>query len=141
MNCTWTITAQPGQTIQLTFNFFELEHSPQCRFDSVGVIKGYEPGATTTDRYCGSLGPFTLYSSTGYMGIWMVTDSALGARGFNATYKILSGKFVGDLPFDIFYLTTSTHDFTICHKLDTVHTPAIYSSFQLLLDSVNYFLW
>ena len=71
----------------------------------------------------------------------MVTDSALGARGFNATYKILSGTFVGDLPFDIFYLTTSTHDFRICHKLDTVHTPAIYSSFQLLLGSVNYSLW
>ena len=142
LNCIWTITAPPGKIIQLTFNFFELEPNPQCEYDSIEVKKGHEPWATTADRYCGSLGPFTLYSSTGYMGIRMVTDMAAGGRGFNATYKIFSysGKFVGNLPFDIFYLTTSTHTFSICHRLDTAHSQAICSYFHLLLISDSYSL-
>ena len=106
LNCIWKIIAPPGKIIQLTFNFFAL--SPQCMADSVEVIKGYEPGATTTGWYCGSSGPFTLYSSTGYMEIRMVTKIKRGGRRFNATYEIISypGKFVGNLAFDIFYLMT-----------------------------------
>ena len=101
LNCTWTITAPPGKIIQLTFNFFTLAFSPKCKYDSVEEIKGYEPGAITTGRYCGNVDPFTLYSSTGYMGIRMVTKFKRGGRGFNATYKIFSypGKFVGKFSF------------------------------------------
>ena len=81
--------------------------------------------ATTTRPYCGREDPFTLYSSTGYMGIRMVTDSSTGSRGFNATYKILPGKFVGNLPFDISYLTTSTQTFQSVTDL-TLFTVRLY---------------
>ena len=55
-NCTWVITAPPGQVVEIKFDFLELESGPRCRYDYVAVFDGGRiNGSDLLGKYCGNL--------------------------------------------------------------------------------------
>ncbi|KAE8606507.1 hypothetical protein XENTR_v10010761 [Xenopus tropicalis] len=85
-NCVWLIRT-PSDQVTLSFNAFNVQKSQSC----TDYIRVYD-GATTSapmilDKTCGT-GPLpVMIASTNRMLVEFVTDSAITAPGFKATYS------------------------------------------------------
>uniref|UniRef100_A0A1B0DKZ1 CUB domain-containing protein n=1 Tax=Phlebotomus papatasi TaxID=29031 RepID=A0A1B0DKZ1_PHLPP len=63
-DCDWTIEAEPGKNVQLTFLTFELENEEACSYDFVEVYGGMDDtSGPLYGTYCGNLGITATYEA------------------------------------------------------------------------------
>ncbi|KAM9469403.1 membrane frizzled-related protein [Clarias gariepinus] len=89
--CTWHISADKGQVIQLSFHNFSLETQDVCEFDYVEVHDSINTGdSSVLGRFCGSDLPPDLTSTGPVMSVVFVADDGVADTGFYASYQVIS---------------------------------------------------
>uniref|UniRef100_H3A3C9 Zgc:154142 n=1 Tax=Latimeria chalumnae TaxID=7897 RepID=H3A3C9_LATCH len=85
----WKISVAPGERIQLSFGFFDLEPigTTGCN-DYVEVFDGILDGAERVGQFCGSNIPEPLISTSNIMVVRFKSDEYNNAKGFQATYIV-----------------------------------------------------
>ncbi|XP_013411505.1 uncharacterized protein LOC106174476 [Lingula anatina] len=80
-----TIRLKPGiiETLNFTFEDFDVEYSPGCINDFVAV---YDENSVEIGRYCGRHPPFSVYSTGNFMRLSLKTDRSIEGRGFDGFY-------------------------------------------------------
>ncbi|XP_060743783.1 membrane frizzled-related protein isoform X1 [Tachysurus vachellii] len=90
-HCTWLISAEKGQVIQLSFHNFSLETQDNCAFDYVEVHDSSNTAdSNILSRYCGSDLPPDLTSTGPMMSVVFVADEGVADIGFYASYRVIS---------------------------------------------------
>ena len=79
---TWNIGVASGKRIMLTFESFDIEAHPSCKYDYVQVSFGSDE-----QRYCGSNKPSPIISSDNTMVVIFHSDDSEARNGFKATWK------------------------------------------------------
>lgn len=90
-NCKWTITAQTGRIIKLTFKIFDLEPASPisgCTLDYVRVHNGLGSSSSVIGVYCGTLDLFTVKSTGRFLSVLFHSNLFIQRQGFVADYKV-----------------------------------------------------
>ncbi|CAH1259009.1 PKDREJ [Branchiostoma lanceolatum] len=82
LDCTWTITVDPGRQIFLTFANFSLESHSRCNYDYVQIMDGQGDSAVLLGKWCGTDGPPPLNSTNNTMTVYFHTDYSIVSTGF-----------------------------------------------------------
>ncbi|NXF95695.1 TLL1 protein, partial [Eubucco bourcierii] len=90
--CTWEITATPGQRVKLAFNEFEIEQHQECAYDHLEVFDGESEKSPILGRLCGSKIPEPLIATGNKMFLRFISDASVQRKGFQATHS--TGFFV-----------------------------------------------
>ncbi|XP_030679232.1 CUB and sushi domain-containing protein 2 isoform X5 [Nomascus leucogenys] len=91
-NCTWTITAEEQHRIQLVFQSFALEED----FDVLSVFDGPPQPENLRTRLTGFQLPATIVSAATTLSLHLISDYAVSAQGFHATYEVLPSHTCGN---------------------------------------------
>uniref|UniRef100_A0A7M4DYW0 CUB and Sushi multiple domains 2 n=1 Tax=Crocodylus porosus TaxID=8502 RepID=A0A7M4DYW0_CROPO len=91
-NCTWTITAEEQNRIQLVFQSFALEED----FDVLSVYDGLPQQGSLRTRLTGFQLPAPIVSTGVVLSLWLVSDYAVSAQGFQANYEVLPSHTCGN---------------------------------------------
>uniref|UniRef100_A0A6I8NZE7 CUB and Sushi multiple domains 2 n=1 Tax=Ornithorhynchus anatinus TaxID=9258 RepID=A0A6I8NZE7_ORNAN len=91
-NCTWTITAEQQNRIQLVFQAFALEED----FDVLSVYDGLPQQGTLRTRLTGFQLPAPIVSTGATLSLWLVSDYAVSAQGFHGSYEVLPSHTCGN---------------------------------------------
>ncbi|XP_019343511.2 CUB and sushi domain-containing protein 2 isoform X1 [Alligator mississippiensis] len=91
-NCTWTITAEEQNRIQLVFQSFALEED----FDVLSVYDGLPQQGNLRTRLTGFQLPAPIVSTGVVLSLWLVSDYAVSAQGFQANYEVLPSHTCGN---------------------------------------------
>ncbi|XP_055611221.1 tolloid-like protein 1 [Uranotaenia lowii] len=91
-DCEWTIEAQNGLKVQLTFLTFELEEEKQCSYDFVEISSGFDDVSSGQQygKYCGTSLPMDIISLSELVIIKFSSDDTYGFKGFSAAYVATS---------------------------------------------------
>ncbi|CAL1534071.1 unnamed protein product [Lymnaea stagnalis] len=82
-NCSWNITVDPGNSIDLTFEFFDLQYDTNCEKDYLEIREGSNETDSLLGKYCGDfLHPKSIRSTGNQVFIKFVSNSAIQSRGF-----------------------------------------------------------
>ncbi|XP_044150585.1 LOW QUALITY PROTEIN: cubilin [Bufo gargarizans] len=111
LNCNYTIQADDGMFIVLTFLTFELEYNA-CK-DRVKIFSGASTSGSPLATFCGDTIPAPI-SSRGTMSINFYTDSTVAMHGFMATYRLYSCG--GTFNRTSGTIRSPTHSFTNYHN-------------------------
>uniref|UniRef100_A0A671XF34 Cubilin n=1 Tax=Sparus aurata TaxID=8175 RepID=A0A671XF34_SPAAU len=95
INCTYHIMVQADRVVDLKFNSFHLEASSSCRYDYVAVYDGQDTLAPLLGKFCGTVLPPNLRSSSNQLFIVFRTDSSVNGIGWRATYSETLGPAQG----------------------------------------------
>ncbi|MED6286585.1 hypothetical protein CHARACLAT_007536, partial [Characodon lateralis] len=95
MNCTYHISIQADRVVDLKFNTFSLEASSLCQYDHVAVYDGPDTLAPLLGKFCGTVLPPKLRSSTNNLFIIFRTDATVSSVGWRATYSQTLGPAQG----------------------------------------------
>ncbi|XP_047455679.1 cubilin [Mugil cephalus] len=95
INCTYHISVRPNTVVNLRFNTFHLEASSSCRYDYVAVYDGQDTLAPLLGRFCGTVLPPNLRSSSNQMFIVFRTDASVSGVGWRAIYHETLGPEQG----------------------------------------------
>eukprot|EP00094_Tigriopus_californicus_P007480 TCALIF_07202-PA protein Name:"Similar to CUBN Cubilin (Canis familiaris)" AED:0.20 eAED:0.21 QI:0/0.76/0.57/0.97/0.85/0.88/35/0/3998 len=88
VECVWYITTDPGTSIELTVDEFDMESHPQCNFDYLAVYGGPDDTSPQLTKLCqSSVRNVTVTASGNHMMIHFRSDSSIAARGFSARFK------------------------------------------------------
>jgi len=82
-NQTWNLEVAAGETIELTFESFDIESHRNCAYDYVLVSYG-----SVEQKYCGSTKPDPVISSGNTMTVTFHSDYSVNLNGFKATWKV-----------------------------------------------------
>ncbi|XP_078013136.1 LOW QUALITY PROTEIN: CUB and sushi domain-containing protein 2 [Phascolarctos cinereus] len=91
-NCTWIITAEEQNRIQLVFHAFALEED----FDVLSVFDGVPEQGNLRTRLTGFQLPAPIVSTGVVLSLWLVSDYAVSAQGFHANYEVLPSHTCGN---------------------------------------------
>uniref|UniRef100_A0A8C8AY99 CUB and Sushi multiple domains 2 n=1 Tax=Otus sunia TaxID=257818 RepID=A0A8C8AY99_9STRI len=91
-NCTWTITAEEQNRIQLVFQSFALEED----FDVLSIYDGLPQQGNLRTRLTGFQLPAPIVSTGVVLSLWLVSDYAVSAQGFQANYEVLPSHTCGN---------------------------------------------
>uniref|UniRef100_A0A803VYI3 CUB and Sushi multiple domains 2 n=1 Tax=Ficedula albicollis TaxID=59894 RepID=A0A803VYI3_FICAL len=91
-NCTWTITAEEQNRIQLVFQSFALEED----FDVLSIYDGLPQQGNLRTRLTGFQLPAPIVSTGLVLSLWLVSDYAVSAQGFQASYEALPSHTCGN---------------------------------------------
>ncbi|CAL1537016.1 unnamed protein product [Lymnaea stagnalis] len=86
LDCSWNITVEPGYTIALNFEFFELETSPICEYDYLEIREGNKKTDPLIGKYCGLNYPKKLNSKANQLFFRFVSDSETQRKGFYISF-------------------------------------------------------
>ncbi|XP_074549445.1 cubilin [Halichoeres trimaculatus] len=95
INCTYHIMVQPNTVVDLKFNTFHLEASSSCRYDYVAVYDGPDSLAPLLGKFCGTVLPPDLRSTTNQLFIIFRTDASVNGIGWRAVYSQTLGPAQG----------------------------------------------
>ncbi|XP_057355961.1 CUB and sushi domain-containing protein 2 isoform X3 [Manis pentadactyla] len=91
-DCTWTITAEDQHRIQLVFQSFALEED----FDVLSVFDGPPRPEHLRTRLTGFQLPATIVSAATTLSLRLISDYAVSAQGFHASYEVLPSHTCGN---------------------------------------------
>ncbi|OJV24262.1 MAG: hypothetical protein BGO32_04440 [Bacteroidetes bacterium 37-13] len=100
MECSWLIQPPQATSVTLEFNSFDLEVTPggsQTLYDYVEVYNGVNANAPLLGRFAGANIPNPVTSTGGSMFVRFVTDVAVTAQGFSATYTSTTNPYCNGL--------------------------------------------
>ncbi|NXU75213.1 TLL1 protein, partial [Oreotrochilus melanogaster] len=89
--CTWEISATPGQRVKLTFNEFEIEQHQECAYDHLEVFDGESEKSPILGRLCGNKIPEPLIATGNKMFLRFISDASVQRKGFQATHSTECG--------------------------------------------------
>ncbi|KAM6261207.1 tolloid-like protein 1 isoform 3-T4 [Porphyrio hochstetteri] len=89
--CTWEISATPGQRVKLTFNEFEIEQHQECAYDHLEVFDGESEKSPILGRLCGNRIPDPLIATGNKMFLRFISDASVQRKGFQATHSTECG--------------------------------------------------
>ncbi|XP_016093659.1 cubilin [Sinocyclocheilus grahami] len=81
-DCSWTIQASMGNTINYTFITFEVEHHVGCAYDFVKLYDGPNDQATLIGTFCGNTPPPASTTTGTSLHIVFRSDMSVSYRGF-----------------------------------------------------------
>ncbi|XP_071498641.1 extracellular serine proteinase-like [Diadema antillarum] len=81
--CSFTIEAEAGETVTLSFGSFDLESHTSCAYDAVEIMDG---NGNLLQRVCGSAVPAPITSTNDGLVIKFTSDSSVTRGGFEASY-------------------------------------------------------
>lgn len=85
-DCIWVLHAQNGRQISLNVTHFEVETSPDCRFDYLEIRNGGEASSPLVGRFCGTSIPRNIISHGHVMFLRFKSDRSMSAKGFEIFY-------------------------------------------------------
>ena len=97
-NCTWILTAPPGNVVEVKFDFLDLESHSRCRYDYVAAYDGpLINSSRLMGKYCGNqtTSPPVLKSLNNVMTLQFKTDRSVAAGGFRAVSRFTYGASRG----------------------------------------------
>merc|ERR1712136_69158 len=94
-NCTWQISAPTNKIVSFKFASFDLEAHGNCQYDYVNVYDGIDTSAPLIGKYCGSVAPDLILSTSNSMTIEFITDDLVTGDGFEASYRAQTGPLEG----------------------------------------------
>ncbi|XP_015810319.3 cubilin [Nothobranchius furzeri] len=95
INCTYHLIVRENRVMDLKFNTFHLEASSSCLFDYVAVFDGQNTLAPLLGKFCGTVLPPNLRSSTNHLFLVFRTDASVNGIGWRATYSETLGPAQG----------------------------------------------
>ncbi|XP_074403238.1 procollagen C-endopeptidase enhancer 2 [Zonotrichia albicollis] len=93
--CTWKITVPEGKVVVLSFRYLDLESDALCRYDFVDIYSGHGSGQRI-GRFCGTVKPGALVSSSNKMLVQMTSDANTAGSGFIAKFSAAEPHERGD---------------------------------------------
>ncbi|XP_015441120.1 cubilin isoform X1 [Pteropus alecto] len=85
--CEWSITAQEGRRVTLTFNDLRLEAHPSCTSERVTIFNGIRSNSPQLEKLCSSVNVNNEIKSSGNtMKVIYFTDGSRPYGGFTASY-------------------------------------------------------
>ncbi|KJH40084.1 CUB domain protein [Dictyocaulus viviparus] len=92
MHCVYQIQVAWSKQVRLTFDNFDIEvvQNDECSYDSVAVYESYvnsKEHGKLLGRFCGTMLPPTLLSSTYKMAVVFSTDRSVAGNGFSARFE------------------------------------------------------
>ncbi|XP_050461753.1 cubilin-like [Cataglyphis hispanica] len=105
INCSWTIEAPLGNTINLTFSHFDLERGTieTCAFDYLLIMEGDDDNPNTElGRFCGTELPSKINSTQHQVFITFITDSFIAFNGFRLEWAVHGCGGYFNKPYDTF---------------------------------------
>ncbi|KAH7944175.1 hypothetical protein HPB52_016715 [Rhipicephalus sanguineus] len=81
--CRWVITADQG-SVTLRFLNVQIEESPGCGFDSVGVLPG--PGQGSAVKLCGAMTNHTIATNSSTVTVVFRSDGSHEEKGFSLEF-------------------------------------------------------
>ncbi|XP_071490696.1 extracellular serine proteinase-like [Diadema antillarum] len=81
--CSFTIEAEAGETVTLSFGSFDLEVHTSCAYDAVEIKDG---NGNLLQKVCGSEVPDPIISTNNGMLVEFTSDSSVTRGGFEASY-------------------------------------------------------
>ncbi|CAL1547142.1 unnamed protein product [Lymnaea stagnalis] len=90
LTCSWYIQVSTASNITLSFSDLDMEIvGSSCAYDSLAVYSGNSAGGTQLGKFCGTLIPQNVTSST-RTGIYVVfkSDGTFFGRGFKAQFNV-----------------------------------------------------
>ncbi|XP_036410979.1 CUB and sushi domain-containing protein 2 [Megalops cyprinoides] len=91
-NCTWVISTQDHNRIQLVFQGFALEED----FDILSVYDGQLSPSNLRTRLTGFQLPAPIISTGPRLTLWLLSDYAVSGQGFKASYEALPSYTCGN---------------------------------------------
>ncbi|XP_058836590.1 protein tolkin-like [Topomyia yanbarensis] len=90
-DCEWTIEADSGRKVQLTFLAFDLEEEGHCSYDYVEIGSGFDDmSGQLHGKYCGNSMPPEIISMSEIVVVRFRSDDTVGFKGFSASYVAIS---------------------------------------------------
>ncbi|XP_065201859.1 protein tolkin-like isoform X3 [Planococcus citri] len=86
LRCEWTIEAEYGYNVQLTFLTFEIEYERDCTYDYVEIFQGIDDSASNNGKLCGNVIPTDVVSINEALLVRFRTDNTMNTKGFSASY-------------------------------------------------------
>uniref|UniRef100_I3JDH1 CUB and Sushi multiple domains 1 n=1 Tax=Oreochromis niloticus TaxID=8128 RepID=I3JDH1_ORENI len=123
LDCTWSILAEPGDTIALVFNDFLLED----KYDFLEISGTEAPSIWLT----GTTLPSPVISNKNWVRIHFTSDSNHRRKGFSAQYQ---GITLSDIPFMYLYFLPLCYTYN-CLYVVCVCTASIFLSFLSVSQS------
>ncbi|XP_050407117.2 cubilin, partial [Patella vulgata] len=143
-NCTWHITVTPGYIIRLTFHSFYIESDIcNCRRDYVQIYdKAMVNTSSSLGRFCGSVLPPVLTSTSNTMTVRFGSDSSIAHEGFSASYLSLNASTLcGAALTDTFGVITSpNYPGNYPHQRECIWTISVPDGNQILLNVTDFLM-
>ncbi|XP_028815099.1 cubilin [Denticeps clupeoides] len=89
--CIYVIQLPPGENVALNFTHMDLETHAGCAFDYVEVRDGSAETDALFGKYCGSMLPAPITSTSNSLWIRFKSDESVSKAGFRAVYMLACG--------------------------------------------------
>ncbi|KAM9836398.1 procollagen C-endopeptidase enhancer b [Aulostomus maculatus] len=88
ISCSWYITVEPSNVIEVKFEKLDLEPDTYCRYDYVALFNGGEnDDSRRIGKFCGDRAPGTIVSNGNELLVQFVSDLSVTSDGFMAHYS------------------------------------------------------
>lgn len=96
VKCTWHLVTKKNYQIMMTLNYFKLERSKNCVYDSLQVRDGDNNSSPLIGSYCGEMDPWEITSTDNNLYVTFVSDSFEQDNGFSAS--LITKPAVNSIP-------------------------------------------
>ncbi|XP_013880002.1 procollagen C-endopeptidase enhancer 2 [Austrofundulus limnaeus] len=87
ISCSWHITVEPSNVIEVKFEKLDLESDMYCRYDYVALFNGGETDdSRRIGKFCGDRPPGTIVTNGNELLVQFVSDLSVTSDGFMAYY-------------------------------------------------------
>uniref|UniRef100_A0A3Q3X3Q9 Uncharacterized protein n=1 Tax=Mola mola TaxID=94237 RepID=A0A3Q3X3Q9_MOLML len=88
ISCSWHISVEPSNVIEVKFEKLDLEPDMYCRYDYVALFNGGEKdNSRRIGKFCGDRPPGTIVTNGNELLVQFVSDLSLTSDGFMAHYS------------------------------------------------------
>uniref|UniRef100_A0A3P8UFI3 Procollagen C-endopeptidase enhancer b n=1 Tax=Cynoglossus semilaevis TaxID=244447 RepID=A0A3P8UFI3_CYNSE len=88
ISCSWHITVEPSNVIEVKFEKLDLEPDTYCRYDYVALFNGGEKdNSRRIGKFCGDRVPGTVVTNGNELLVQFVSDLSVTSDGFMAHYN------------------------------------------------------
>ncbi|XP_070710962.1 procollagen C-endopeptidase enhancer 2-like [Pempheris klunzingeri] len=88
ISCSWHISVEPSNVIEVKFVKLDLEPDTYCRYDYVALFNGGEKdNSRRIGRFCGDRSPGTVVTNGNELLVQFVSDLSVTSDGFMAHYN------------------------------------------------------
>ncbi|KAL6118538.1 pcolce [Pungitius sinensis] len=88
ISCSWHISVEPSNVIEVKFVKLDLEADTYCRYDYVALFNGGERhNSRRIGRFCGDRSPGTIVTNGNELLVQFVSDLSVTSDGFMAHYS------------------------------------------------------
>ncbi|GAA6216341.1 procollagen C-endopeptidase enhancer 2-like [Lates japonicus] len=88
ISCSWHISVEPSNVIEVKFEKLDLEPDTYCRYDYVALFNGGErDNSRRIGKFCGDRPPGTIVTNGNELLVQFVSDLSITSDGFMAHYS------------------------------------------------------